>query len=325
MVPSRRWPRRSVAAIPILIALVAAACGGAASAPSVGKPQPPPAQGGQGAAGQPGEQGGQPKGNGGQAGGPSGGEQPGDGGGQTAVLPDGTRIIYRGTLSLKVDDVDAAVRAGRQVVAEVGGYLSGSRQSRDGDNAVASITYRIPAERWEEALEALRELGQVVGEETDAEEVTDQLVDLEARIRNLRVSEAAVQRLTEDATGIDQLLNVESRLADLRGQIEQLDAQRASLTDRAALGTLTVTFGKVAEAIAAVAVEEPAWDARKDVSAATSTLVGVLQALTSAGIWFGIVWLPMLVVLLAVALVVRAVVRRIALADGASRPRSAAG
>jgi len=320
MVPSLRSTQTSVAVFLFLAGLAVAACGSSAASPAGREPgaAPPAATtGGQGqGAGQ--GQGGQA----GEPGKPGTGDpgpvavQPGDD--ATAVLPDGTKIVYRGTLSLRVSDVDAAVKAGRQVVAGVGGYLSGSRQSREGDDAVASITYRIPADRWEEALEALRALGSVVGEATDAEEVTGQLVDLEARIRNLRASEAAIQRLTEDATGVDELLNVESRLADLRGQIEQLDAQRLSLSDRAALGTLTVTFGKVVAAIVEAA-EETGWDARKDVSEATSTLAGMLQALTSAGIWFGIVWLPILLGLAVLAVIGRFVLRRSGLLDGMGR------
>ncbi len=318
MVPSLRLPRRSVATILFAIALVASACGSGASMPSVGAPQGAPNAGG--SQGGQGNGGGQGHGNG-AAPEPAGGDSPSGqppGGDLSAVLPDGTQIIYRGTLSLQVDDVDAAVRAGRQVVARVGGYLEGSRQTRTDDQQVASITYRIPAQRWEDALEDLRALGTVVGEETDAEEVAAQIVDLEARIRNLRLSETAIQRLTEGASSIDDLLKVESQLAELRGQIERLDAQRSGLVDQAALGTLTVTFGKVVTAIVAV-VEEAGWDAREDVSAATSTLVGMLQALTSAGIWFGIVWMPILLGLAALALIARFLVRRTGLATQIGR------
>src|SRR5215217_9394855 len=156
MVPSLRGSRRSLAVILILTALVAAACG-AASSGATNAPRAPDIVKEPGSAGQ--GQGGLPAAT---AGGPAGGNQAGGGdqaGGtppstdQTSVLPDGTRIVYNGTLSLHVPDLDAAVRDARQVVAKVGGFLSGSRQDREGSNATASVTYRIPAERWEETLE----------------------------------------------------------------------------------------------------------------------------------------------------------------------------
>ena len=301
-------PRARLGALLLIVALASAACASGAAAPSAARPAADQAAGGNGN--------GQSGGNGPDSdnGNGTNGGNPGNGNGNSGrpadpavVLPDGTKIVYTGTLSVQVSDVPAAVTAGRAAVAAVGGYLSGSRQSLDGDQAVASITYRIPADRWEDALVALRALGTVVGEETDAEEVTGQLVDLNARIRNMRLSEAAIQRLTERATTIDDLLAVEQQLSALRGQIEQLDAQRAALEDRSALGTLTVTYG---EAVVAIVKAAEGWNAGKDLDAASATLLGFLQQLTSAGIWFGLVWLPILLVLSLLLLIGRFVLRR---------------
>lgn len=232
------------------------------------------------------------------------------------------KIVYTGTLSLKVEDLDAAVKAGRDVVRKAGGFIGASRQSNDGDRSVASITYRIPADRWEEAVAALRELGSVLGEETNSTEVTGQIVDLEARIRNLRVSEAAIQAIAEKAVSFEEILEGQARLSEVRGQIEQLDAQRASLEEEAALGTLTVTYGR--EIVAVVrAVEEAAWNPAGEIDRATSTLTGILQTLTTAGIWFGIVWLPLLAVLFGLVLLGRLVLRRVGVLARISDPEIA--
>jgi hypothetical protein len=234
-------------------------------------------------------------------------EQPG-GGGQTAAFRDDAKIIRTGSLNLKVDDLDAAVRAGRDAIRAVGGYVGASRQANDGDNSVASIAYRIPSARWDEAVDVLRGLGTVLGEETDAVEVTGQIVDLEARIRNLRASETALQKIAAGATKITDVLEVERRLTEVRGQIEQLDGQRADLEDRAGYGTLTVTYG-----IQVVAVTEAAkgWDPATEVDRATGSLIDILQALTTAGIWFAIVWVPILLTIGLVAAAAVFVLRRL--------------
>jgi hypothetical protein len=234
------------------------------------------------------------------------GEGSGGGDGPTA-LRDGAKIVYTGSMSLRVDDLGAAVDAGRVIVARLGGYVGGSRVASEGDDQTASYQYRIPSDRWDEGLAALRELGTVIDETTDSAEVSDQIVDLEARIRNLRASETSLQRILEQAAAVKDILEVEERLTAVRGQIEQLDAQRANLEDKAAYGTLTATYGTET-----VAVVEAArgWDPAQEVDRASATLVEVLQALTSAGIWFGIVWLPLIVALLVVALIVRFVLRR---------------
>lgn len=229
-------------------------------------------------------------------------------GGDTAAFRDDAKIIRNGSLSLRVDDLDAAVRAGREAIRAVGGYVGASRQANDGDNSVASISYRIPAARWDDALDTLRGLGTVLSEETDAVEVTGQIVDLEARIRNLRASETALQRIAAEATKVTDILEVEKRLTEIRGQIEQLDAQRADLEDRAGYGTLTVTFG-----IQVVAVTEAAkgWDPATEVDQATGSLIQILQALTTAGIWFAIVWVPILLTIGLVAAAAVFVLRRL--------------
>ncbi|MEX2011970.1 MAG: DUF4349 domain-containing protein [Chloroflexota bacterium] len=219
---------------------------------------------------------------------PVSGGAPGDG---NAAFRDDAKIIRTGSLSLRVTDLDATVRAGRDAVRAMGGYVGASRQTNNGDASTASIAYRIPSASWDDALDALRRLGTVLGEETDAVEVTGQIVDLDARIRNLRASETALQRIATTATKITDVLEVEKRLTEVRGQIEQLDAQRAELEDRAGYGTLTVTYG-----IQVVAVTEAAkgWEPAVEVDRATGSLINVIQAVTTAGIWFAIVWLPIL-------------------------------
>ena len=149
----------------------------------------------------------------------------------------------------------------------------------------------------------------VVYEQTQATEVGGQIVDLEARLRNLRASEAALVEIAKGTGKVSDLLEVEAQLTDVRGQIEQLDAQRAQLQDQVAYGTLVTTYGTEIKAVQETA---KGWDPTQDVDGALATLIGVGQAIASAAIWFGIVWLPMLLVLLVILLVVRFAYRRLA-------------
>jgi Domain of unknown function (DUF4349) len=225
-----------------------------------------------------------------------------DGGGPTAAPGDGVgapvddaRIVRTGAIDLEVTDVDAALDAARAGIRALGGYIGASRTQHVDDRPTASVTYRVPTDRWEEALALLRRLdgltSRVVDERTDAVEVTAAIVDLEARIRNLRASEAALQEIAARATRIGDVLEVQAQLTTVRGQIEQLGAQLTDLGDRADLATLTATFR-----VPVVAVEAAAerWEPATVVDEATASLVTVLQALTTAAIWFVIVWLPVL-------------------------------
>jgi len=204
---------------------------------------------------------------------------------------DGARIVRTGSLQLEVEDVRKALRSARDTIIGLGGYIGASQQSSDGDSIVATVSYRIPEVRWEEALDALRALGNEVAEQTDAAEVTNQIVDLDARIRNLQASESALVRHAADAVKVSDLLEIESRLSDVRGQIEQLTAQKKNLEDQAAYSTLSVTFGTE---VAAVQQAAEQWDPKGEVDRASASLIGVLEGLTTIGIWFVIVWVPVL-------------------------------
>jgi hypothetical protein len=231
---------------------------------------------------------------------------------------DDLKIVYTGSLQLVVDDLDGALAKGKAAVLATGGYIGASQESNDGDRSVATITYRIPAARWDDAIGSLRGLAsKVVAEQTQATEVGGQIVDLEARLRNLRASETSLQAIAQGTGKVSDLLEVEAQLTAVRGQIEELDGQRAQLEDQVGYGTLVTTFG-----LEIVQVQETAqgWDPATDVDGATATLIGAGQTIVSGAIWFGIVWLPVILALAVIALVGRFVVRRLAPRRGPGGP-----
>ena len=132
----------------------------------------------------------------------------------------------------------------RTAIAGLGGYVSDSDQTNQGDQVSASITYRVPVARWQDALDAIQKIAtKVDSAKSNAVEVTGQVLDLGARIDNLRTTEPALQAIMARATKIADVLDVESKLSDVQGQIEQLSTEQAHLKDQASLATLTVLFG----------------------------------------------------------------------------------
>jgi len=247
-----------------------------------------------------------------------GGVLPDRTGGQVpnAAPRDDLKIVYTGSLQLVVDDLQAALAKAKTAVLATGGYIGASQEANDGDRSLATITYRIPATRWEDAISDLRGLAtKVVSEQTQATEVGGQIVDLEARIRNLRASEQSLQEIAKGTGKVSDLLEVEAQLTEVRGEIEQLEGQRAQLEDQVAFGTLVTTFGLE---IVQVQQQAQGWDPKTDVDGAFATLIAAGQTIVSGLIWFAIVWLPVLAVLLAVVLVGRWLYRRYA-------PRSSGG
>ncbi|MBA3689579.1 MAG: DUF4349 domain-containing protein [Chloroflexi bacterium] len=231
-------------------------------------------------------------------GGSSGEGDDGSGGGERPASLADQRIIKTGEISLEVPDVTTAVARVRAMALDLGGYVGGS-QSGTRDEA-ATLTLRIPANTFDEAISRLHALdGDVVIEATQEQDVTSTVVDLEARIANLQASETQYRLLLGQAVKIEDILAVQTRLDDVRGQIEQLQAQHKELTGLADLSTLTVTLIPTALQQAA-----GSWDPGKTVSDAFASLVDVGQAIGDGGIWFAIVWLPVLIGLGIVVLLV---------------------
>jgi len=278
----------------IWVALVVAACSGSSAATPAGRGAAAVPIGGPAQAAS-------------SAGSNGGAGSQGGGDGQQAIVDD-TKIVRTGSLQLTVDDTDKAVLAARDAVRGLGGYIGASRQQRSDDKIVATVTYRIPVARWEDALDAIRRLGTEVDEQTDALEVTGQLVDLEARIRNLKASETALVGYAAQAPKTSDLLEIEARLTDTRGEIERLSAQQATLADQAALATLTVTYGTELVAVSEAAAK---WDPAAEVDRASATLIGVGQAVASFLIVFAIVWIPIIAVVSVLFAVGLAVARRL--------------
>jgi hypothetical protein len=251
---------------------------------------------------------------------------PQDPGNDVGAPVDDARIIRTGAIDLEVSDVPAALVAARDGIRAMGGYIGASRTQNVEDRPTATITYRVPGDRWEDALDLLRGLGglttKVVDEQTDAVEVTGAVIDLEARIRNLRASEAALQEISSRATKISDVLEVQAQLTSVRGQIEQLSAQLQDLEDRAAFATLTASFSVP---VVAVEVAAKGWEPGVVVDEATASLLDILQALTTAGIWFAIVWLPLLVVVGVIVAIAAFAARRLGLGRRREREAPVAG
>ena len=216
--------------------------------------------------------------------------------GTEAAAAEQALVVKTGTLDLQVTDVDAAVVRARTLISGFGGYVSGSEQSTKGDQPVASITYRIPADQWDAALNALRGLGtKVLSEKTDATEVTGQVIDLGARIQNLRVTETALQGIMTKATKISDILDVQSQLTNVQGQIEELTTEQTHLQQQAADGTLTVGFEAP---VVAVTTATNDWNLGAQVDQAVAQLLQVGQGVATGLVWLGIVGLPFLLALL---------------------------
>jgi hypothetical protein len=237
-------------------------------------------------------------GSGGTGGGSDGGDPGSDGGDPgSGQLLDAARpellVIKTGEITIQVNDIDVAIAAATRSMDGFGGYVSGTGRSGTDEDAEGTITFRIPAGAWDAALVALRGLGgTILDEHSETEDVTGKVVDLDAHVRNLQTTETALAAIMAKATTIKDVLTVQEQLTDVRGQIEELQSEASHLREQAAFSTLTLNVRRTPAPV--VAKQERQFEPQSEADSAVAYLVKIGQKLAKAGIWLGIVWLPVL-------------------------------
>ena len=159
----------------------------------------------------------------------------------------GRTIIRNGSLNLEVQSVEQAFARVTAIAGEQGGFVANSTLERGGGDGYryAHLTLRIPAERFDQTIEALRAIaGEVLHVSTSSQDVTGEVTDLEAGLRNLRSVETQYLTLLTDATEISDILQVQDRLTETRGQIERTEGRLALLESLADLSTLSVDLSR---------------------------------------------------------------------------------
>lgn len=161
--------------------------------------------------------------------------------GATDVLPN--LMIRTGTASIQVDSLDRAIALVRALARRVGGFVAGSSTlAGQGQLHSASLEIRLPAERFDEAVEGLRPLGKVESVNISAQDVGEEYIDVNARMVNARRLEARLIELLGRRTGkLGDVLDVEHELARVREEIERYEGRLRYLRSRAAVSTLTLS------------------------------------------------------------------------------------
>lgn len=219
-------------------------------------------------------------------------------------------IIYRANMTLRVQEMRAAVDQIETIAQKYDGFVAEATiEGSEDDSRFGSITIRVDATRFEEALDDLRAVGErVISEHRESEDVTEEYVDLEAQLENLQRVEEELQALLtevrENRQSAEDILAVYRELADVRTEIERIQGRLQYLDSLSSMATITISLRTEA------AIVDESWQPAGVVQDALRTLVRGLQLLFSAAVWVVIVVLPILVILLVPAVVLVWVIRR---------------
>jgi len=155
------------------------------------------------------------------------------------------RVISTASVILRVDDVRAAAARAEDAVVAAGGYVTAEETTADpqrGGRTVSRLTFKVPPEEFRDVLAELARLGQLRGQTQSSEDVTEEYVDVEQRIRTQRESLARVRSLLDRAEDLADVVLLEGELTARQADLEALEARLQSLRDRSELATITATF-----------------------------------------------------------------------------------
>ena len=220
------------------------------------------------------------------AGGP---DIPSSGGGELAAAGTGVtddlsaagdfdrKIVKTAELGVRAEEVRDAAASAQRIAADFGGSVLSSRVEGDGPVS-ADLVLVVPSPEFEAALDELRGLGEEVTTDTvRGEDVTEEFVDLESRERNLLAAEASLLELYDRAQSVNAALAIERELANIRGQIEQVQGRIQYLEDRTASSRISLAI----EPVAPPKPEPPAWSPARVVAQSWEASLAVLQSLAT--------------------------------------------
>ncbi|MDG9717886.1 DUF4349 domain-containing protein [Streptomyces sp. DH24] len=186
---------------------------------------------------------------------PGGGAADGAGASAAPKAPaNPNRIIRTASVSVRVKDVPKALEKARATAENAGGYVGSETTTADeGGRERTRVVLRVPVDKYEEVLADLEGAGTLLERTAKAQDVTDQVVDVESRIASQRASVARIRELMDRATRLSDVVTLEGELSARQADLESLLAQQATLKDRTSLATVTLSLSEKA-------VREPAED-----------------------------------------------------------------
>ncbi|GAA2411072.1 hypothetical protein GCM10010420_44920 [Streptomyces glaucosporus] len=211
--------------------------------------------------------------------------------------PAATHIVRTASLTVEVGDVPGALAGARRTVEAAGGYVADESTDRDsGGRERSRVTLRVPPAEYEEVLEDLAGLGKPVRRKVTAEDVTDEVVDVESRIRTQKASVERVRELMDEAEKLSDVVTLESELSTRQADLESLQARLESLRKRTGMATVALSLHEpggepgedagpgFGDALAA------GWDAFVTVLRWTVVVIGAVLPFAAAALLAALVW-----------------------------------
>jgi uncharacterized protein DUF4349 len=159
--------------------------------------------------------------------------------GQKREASDGRLLIRTASMDLEVDDAEKSSAAVTRIVSEVEGVVDSSVARKEGS---VDFVVRVPEAQLESVMKRFEELGDVKRRSVSTTDVTEEVVDVDARLKNLVSTRDSLRVLFEKATSVQDVVTVERELSRVQGDIDALEARLKSLRSRVALSEIDLTL-----------------------------------------------------------------------------------
>ncbi len=219
-------------------------------------------------------------------------------------------IIRNGNMTVIVKDVTDAVNKVTEIAAAAGGYVLRTDSRYQGDSLIATVAIKVPAETFDDVMAKLRKLAiKVDVENTSRQDVTEEFVDLGARMKVYEATEQQLLKFLEKTQNVDESLKVYRELTNVRSQIESVKGRMNYLQKSADMSNITVQLKP--EPKEQPIVEESGWNPMRVVRDALRSLVNGLQSLAILLIYLALYIAPLLIILVLLVVILRAIWRRL--------------
>ncbi|MDH2424252.1 DUF4349 domain-containing protein [Sphaerisporangium sp. TRM90804] len=174
------------------------------------------------------------------------------------VAPADRAIVYTGEMTVRARDVTAAADRAKQIVAAAGGRLGSEESMSFGREAGATLVFKVPPERYQALLTQLgKDLGRRESLRQSTEDVTEQVADVDSRVRSARAALEQLRSLLSRAKTIGEVLSVEREISGRESELESLLARQKTLAAQTAEATLTLRLVGPAAVVARTDPEPP--------------------------------------------------------------------
>ncbi|MFC1741201.1 DUF4349 domain-containing protein [Nanoarchaeota archaeon] len=153
-----------------------------------------------------------------------------------------TQIIRTGNIRLEVDDFFIASQKVEMFAKKYSGFVSSSHGSSYKNQKSGSVTIRVPEIHFDAVLAELSLLGEIRSKNINGQDVTEQYIDLQARVNNSQVQEKRLLEMYENASNVNQMMQVERELSRVRENVERMEGQLRYLKNRVAMSSVTVSL-----------------------------------------------------------------------------------